>query len=1286
MLARLPGGWASVVTTVAIALLLLAPGPLDRSGGLGGTAIVASLRTEPTAGPTEGAASSLPLSALLSEPLGTISGASELEAPPAATPAQLSEATALPLLLTLAFQNASRLDSLVAAIEDPSSTHYHHYLSSAEFTAEFAPNASEYGTILEYLASFGVEALTAYPNRLTVSFEATPAEARAIFHASITGYLSGGSGYWALAGPPEWPTSIAPDLAAVSGLGPMASTVVEPLAGLQVLGPVQLPVPPRSDAPPAAPSAGGSLAPVQNGSVQYLYPADLQVGYDEESLFDLYGYPRTATVASLDWAGTYEGTSTVTTDCGSLAPGGAVGPYDPADLGSYFSTALPAGEPTPTVVDVPVDGSPAANCTASYDSTGVVAANTAQLEVVGSLAPGSTVYAVSAPGPSITELEHAFATVLSPPATLSVSVRDGLENVSVVEVGWATNDTMNTTWFSDLAQAEARGITVVAAVGDSADYSHSPSCPCTNAEFPASAANNTVGSLAVGGTTTVLNGTTDHLASQSVWNVSATDTLNGGPAGSAGGISAEYPEPSFQANTSANAIVQGLGRGLPDVAAVANNSLVTITIKGTQFQATNASLGKPSRAAHGTGIAAAYVAGLLAEIDYTLRVANGTRLGFVDPTVYALGNEEYSAAPSGAGVTSMPTGSYDSALPTTPFVDVVAGHNAVYYARTGFDLVSGWGSIDAYNLTMYVLHPSETGVPGALAALREALHLTGASVTSHYSTGRVDRSYNASIQQAFFLANSLGAPVYWGQSVVYLTSTVGGAWSMNFTAWLTYPFPSMYPELAIHEDWFPASGQTRQLPLSLSLTSRLVPPSGTTPPELVFTFGPPGSPTLTLHAPGAAFIIGRANYSYSWQGTEYTNGPRTGGSSVGYLAPQLLLVGGPPNATGDFGPGTAGNLTATVQPSGSTVFAPARLGVLNASDLQTLASARNVSYSITGNGAATFAYLAGGAAPGVYAVEAPYYAVTFGETGVPDGSTWYVNLTSGIDLSGTGSSLTITTALENGTYGWTATIDVRNWSAVPSSGTLTVAGTAMTVSLVFGPAFGTLTFKAKGPEVDGRLKFDWYVNITGQAAHDVGNGTTYTTNLSFGTYTYHIACTDPGYVSSKPSGTVVVGVTTPTVDFTFDVRTFPVVFVFKLPSQPPRLTISFAGLSESGSFGTWTIDEPNGSYSWSISGMPLGYTASPSGGTVVVHGPVTPIVVTIHEGGWGPFGLGIVGYVLVGVAGGLAALWTAVLLWRRSRHRRAEEVSHGRAKPARPARRSERRPPHGPRDVSPEDL
>lgn len=600
----------------------------------------------------------------------------------------------LEILLTFRFANASTLDADLAALYDPASPAYRHFLSAAEFDARFSPSAALYDGAAGYLEQFHVSDLTLLPDRLALSFDASPQVAEEIFDTRIAAYSQGGQGYEAATVTPTLPAPLAAGVAEVEGLGTYSHLVITSNLG------VALGSPQPSGEPEPAATPNGYLTPATYDGFQMEYAPDLQVAYNETGLFGTYGYPTSEDVATILWSGTYEGASG--SPCRSLSDGEDVGPWVRADIDDFFNETMPSGEPHAAIYAVPIDGAPEPGPAAGCDSSGAQVENTLDLEMVGSMAPGASIYNVYGPEAEVAGLDEAFAAILSPPATLPASVRAGLENVSVISNSWGAGEENDSSWYESVVQAAARGISVLASSGDSDDNAASPKYTGTTIEFPSDMAFDDSGMTAVGGTTLVLDPTTLAVSSEVAWNISAADVDDDGPAGSTGGISTVFPEPSWQLSTEANDVLGGKGRGVPDLAAIANNTLMTLTIGGTQYRATNASLGDPFVYVWGTSIASPLVAGLLAEVDHALGAEGKGALGFLDPLAYALGNSEYLDESS-----------------VLPFRDITSGSNYLYHARVGYDLVTGWGSPDAGNLTRlagggtYPVTFAELGLPAS---------------------------------------------------------------------------------------------------------------------------------------------------------------------------------------------------------------------------------------------------------------------------------------------------------------------------------------------------------------------------------------------------------------------------------------------------------------------------------------------------------------------------------------------------------------------------------------------
>ena len=158
------------------------------------------------------------------------------------------------------------------------------------------------------------------------------------------------------------------------------------------------------------------------------------------------------------------------------------------------------------------------------------------------------------------------------------------------------------------------------------------------------------------------------------------------------------------------------------------------------------------------------------------------------------------------------------------------------------------------------------------------------------------------------------------------------------------------------------------------------------------------------------------------------------------------------------------------------------------------------------------------------------YAVTFTETGLPSGTTWYVNLSNGVD-SGAITGTSYTFSLTNGTYPYTVS-NVSGYSVSPSSGSITVTGKSFNQAITFTPTTKsvskyTVTFTESGLP-SGTT---WYLNLSN------GQKFSSTTDIiSFsepnGTYSYTIGNVS-GYSPSPSSGSISINGTNVSKNISF---------------------------------------------------------------------------------------------------------------------------------------------------------
>ena len=166
----------------------------------------------------------------------------------------------------------------------------------------------------------------------------------------------------------------------------------------------------------------------------------------------------------------------------------------------------------------------------------------------------------------------------------------------------------------------------------------------------------------VGGSMLNLNQAGDKITPDTVWN-------SGGGAGG-GGVSAVFSRPLYQIGVAG---VVGHSRGTPDI------SMSAAVNGGAWVYWSFAGFGGPGwDVIGGTSEATPIMAGIVALADQQAR----HRLGLINPALYTLG------ALSQHGV------------PNTGIVDITSGNNSLdgvtgYDATPGYDLASGWGTIDA---------------------------------------------------------------------------------------------------------------------------------------------------------------------------------------------------------------------------------------------------------------------------------------------------------------------------------------------------------------------------------------------------------------------------------------------------------------------------------------------------------------------------------------------------------------------------------------------------------------
>ncbi|GAB3268688.1 S53 family peptidase [Sinomonas notoginsengisoli] len=313
------------------------------------------------------------------------------------------------------------------------------------------------------------------------------------------------------------------------------------------------------------------------------------------------------------------------------------GGFGQADLDAYFKGL---GLATPTVTAVGVDG--AAN-QPGQDPHGADGEVLLDIEVVGALAPRSSVLVYFAPNTDAGFLDALAQASHATPAPAAISISWGQS-----EDAWTAQ--ARNAFDQALADAAALGVTVTAAAGDRGS-TDGVGDGHDHADFPASSPH----ALACGGTRLEADPATGAITAETVWNDSPTTSATGG------GYSDVFPVPTWQASVAAPAAhrkpkptpgPKPHGRGVPDVSAVADPQT------GYRVRVDGADM-----VIGGTSAVAPLWAALVAR----LAQATGKRFGLIQPMLYAQG---------------------------TGFRDITVGNNGTYHAGPGWDACTGLGSPD----------------------------------------------------------------------------------------------------------------------------------------------------------------------------------------------------------------------------------------------------------------------------------------------------------------------------------------------------------------------------------------------------------------------------------------------------------------------------------------------------------------------------------------------------------------------------------------------------------------
>ena len=234
-------------------------------------------------------------------------------------------------------------------------------------------------------------------------------------------------------------------------------------------------------------------------------------------------------------------------------------------------------------------------------------------------------------------------------------------------------------------QGASQGIAMFAASGDSGAYD----CNDTNLAVDSPAGDPYI--TGAGGTNLQVSSSGTY-SSESVWSNPSDTQRSPNGAGGGGGLSNTFKQPSWQTGPGVTNQYSNGNREVPDISADADPAT------GYAVYCTVAASGCPSSGwivVGGTSAAAPFWAGSTATINEYLQKQGKSRMGFANPVLYGLASTQQQFA---------------------PFHDVTSGTNLFYPATANYDLGSGIGSPDIFNIAQDIAGgaappPSPTASP-----------------------------------------------------------------------------------------------------------------------------------------------------------------------------------------------------------------------------------------------------------------------------------------------------------------------------------------------------------------------------------------------------------------------------------------------------------------------------------------------------------------------------------------------------------------------------------------------
>jgi subtilase family serine protease len=544
----------------------------------------------------------------------------------------------------LQLHNRAALDALVPEMYDKTSPNFHHFLTLAQYKAQYAPTAQDVDTLREFLAAHNLTVTSVGPNNHFVVARGTVGNAQAAFNTQINRMMVSGTMHRMNATAPRVEGPAASIVSAVQGLSDLAYRTNAHRARNPITHAVY-------DAIPVTGTNNGIFF-----SGQCLYPPQTL------TLKTPGGFPDAI------YAGNRYGASNSNTQPPNLPPCG----YDAAqmqtayNMNPLYAKGLNGAGQTIVIVDafgsntiVPdanafsqlnglplltssnfqiVDSDGPATCTATngcIDSDANLE-TTLDVEWAHAIAPGANIVLVLAPDILLSSLDTANIFAIENGLGNVISNSFGISEIALADL--APSELALENEISEVAAS--LGISQNVATGDTGD-----NLDVNNAAFginsvSVDADGDSPFATAVGGTSTFLN-SQNAIELQTGWGLNVTQLTGATPTspavppmqfgfqeGGGGGTSVVYPKPAFQKG------LRGKFRQVPDISMNADPQTgveIVITPDGVLADGTFVGV------AGGTSLSAPMFSALWSIADQANAAVGGGPLGQAAPLLYELG-------------------------------------------------------------------------------------------------------------------------------------------------------------------------------------------------------------------------------------------------------------------------------------------------------------------------------------------------------------------------------------------------------------------------------------------------------------------------------------------------------------------------------------------------------------------------------------------------------------------------------------------------------------------------